>query len=105
MSIQSNPASIFQSTLPVRGATCTLAHNNIYNGISIHAPREGSDSDVKNYLNITWISIHAPREGSDPPMWPIVNIFIISIHAPREGSDKHSQHPLDKRQNFNPRSP
>ena len=33
--------------------------------ISIHAPREGSDSDVKNYLNITWISIHAPREGSD----------------------------------------
>ena len=34
-------------------------------GISIHAPREGSDAD-KHYmtLNIT-ISIHAPREGSD----------------------------------------
>ena len=36
----------FQSTLPVKGATidCTKIARNL--NISIHAPREGSDSNV-----------------------------------------------------------
>ena len=34
---------IFQSTLPVRGATCKMARAEADKGISIHAPREGSD--------------------------------------------------------------
>ena len=33
----------FQSTLPVRGATCTTFNPKPDAGISIHAPREGSD--------------------------------------------------------------
>ena len=34
---------IFQSTLPVRGATHAPEQANAYADISIHAPREGSD--------------------------------------------------------------
>ena len=36
------------------------------------------------------ISIHAPREGSDGGVCHLVNPRVcISIHAPREGSDQH----------------
>ena len=81
-------------------------------GISIHAPREGSDRSHWLTLNITRIiSIHAPREGSDVgryspaavfwyfyprsprgerrshQMHPVFVVGVISIHAPREGSD------------------
>ena len=34
---------LFQSTLPVRGATATPSAVMDLSGISIHAPREGSD--------------------------------------------------------------
>ena len=34
-------------------------------GISIHAPREGSDKETSMRLIDANISIHAPREGSD----------------------------------------
>ena len=33
--------------------------------ISIHAPRGGSDSALRIYINFWLISIHAPRGGSD----------------------------------------
>ena len=56
----------FQSTLLVRGATDCRSGDRIGWDISIHAPREGSDEDndgvIRGYLGI---SIHAPREGSD----------------------------------------
>ena len=79
--------------------------------ISIHAPREGSDSSApwtpcgpKNFyprsprgerrqldpsgVEHRRISIHAPREGSDPPISARPSRSpSISIHAPREGSD------------------
>ena len=78
--------------------------------ISIHAPREGSDSTVGGaplsaikFLStlpargatqhlaadqrVLHISIHAPREGSDQFSQHIRGILGISIHAPREGSD------------------
>ena len=55
--------------------------------ISIHAPREGSDHHAI-IPNTNWdISIHAPREGSDVPLSQLVTVEAISIHAPREGSD------------------
>ena len=103
---------IFQSTLPVRGATVSvnvnklstphfnprspcgerLCHNDyqmLEYKISIHAPRAGSDSGhLVRICLIALISIHAPRAGSDfyaPLQTPKV---IISIHAPRAGSDR-----------------
>ena len=56
----------FLSTLPARGATRQNAGNVTAVRISIHAPREGSDGDVRVLPRGTVaISIHAPREGSD----------------------------------------
>ena len=125
----------FLSTLPARGATSRLCRQprrrqNFYprsprgerlqravvhlavGGISIHAPREGSDGSnppgtlsgrrflstlpargatvqaAASDLLATLISIHAPREGSDYQDWtPSGEPERISIHAPREGSD------------------
>ena len=79
--------------------------------ISIHAPREGSDTSCGTILPSTTdfyprsprgerrggvqvggrvrrISIHAPREGSDEfAGYAYMVGYTISIHAPREGSD------------------
>ena len=76
-------SSQFQSTLPARGATATRRRHRRHCHISIHAPREGSDSYSRELVFLKQISIHAPREGSDLPL-------------PRQGRNcKH----------FNPRSP
>ena len=56
----------FLSTLPARGATHAAQDAEILPGISIHAPREGSDLDFNpDTAEVNDISIHAPREGSD----------------------------------------
>ena len=78
------PGSLFQSTLPVWGATGSDRGVAIRYGISIHAPRVGSD----------------PRPGSGR-----CNSFDISIHAPRVGSDEVDQKILAWQSHFNPRSP
>ena len=80
---------VFQSTLPVRGATGADGQVWGARGISIHAPREGSDI-FPAASSASWlaISIHAPREGSDCISSAITMLALkISIHAPREGSD------------------
>ena len=55
----------FLSTLPARGATRTGCKFGQRRRISIHAPREGSDTLRRIYCLKKEISIHAPREGSD----------------------------------------
>ena len=56
----------FQSTLPARGATAKLLRQNgVEIGISIHAPRTGSDCMSPKSKRFMEISIHAPRTGSD----------------------------------------
>ena len=78
--------------------------------ISIHAPREGCDFKLTEFVPLYDISIHAPREGCDPPEAPSETVYVvfqsthpvrgatapikgayfnqsISIHAPREGCD------------------
>ena len=71
-----------------RPAPCAGCHGYVI-GISIHAPREGSDHGKSTFMSqLVCISIHAPREGSDvqlPYCQP--RRRCISIHAPREGSD------------------
>ena len=61
--------TIFQSTLPARGATSARNQRTPTGAISIHAPRTGSDSFPSVLLHPRLISIHAPRTGSDalPP--------------------------------------
>ena len=56
---------IFQSTLPVGGATWLQKIQQNLVKISIHAPRGGSDIMAINKSLVAGISIHAPRGGSD----------------------------------------
>ena len=76
-----------------------------YSGISIHAPREGSDPVKKYAYDGRVISIHAPREGSDTSQLKSHFWVRISIHAPREGSDPAPPARGGGPQDFNPRSP
>ncbi len=78
---------LFQSTLPVGGATRRSLKLYGQTAISIHAPRGGSDAAV---------SQNAPRGGSDRRSAAGRPFASISIHAPRGGSDSFD---------FNPRSP
>ena len=100
----------FQSTLPARGATLQLLQERAVQGISIHAPRTGSDcSGVRLCYCGTRFQSTLPARGAtrlptcnarcmrfqstlpargatrvrDAPTRAVV----ISIHAPRTGSD------------------
>ena len=75
--------ALFQSTLPVGGATAKCSAAPRWTSISIHAPRGGSDPAGMIATVCTSISIHAPRGGSDSE---------VTDFAPRSP-------------NFNPRSP
>ena len=98
--------SRFQSTLPARGATFKGALAGIGSGISIHAPRTGSDVRFTFYYMILInISIHAPRTGSDALKLRLVRAAGISIHAPRTGSDGRLGGSPHRGVDFNPRSP
>ena len=96
----------FQSTLPARGATCTLADVVRGTAISIHAPRTGSDLRTRQILphgtDFNPRSPHGERQINPATMHGTQG---ISIHAPRTGSDT-AQHPDSPRGgHFNPRSP
>ena len=104
-------ANLFQSTLPVWGATEEIWAALDAWAISIHAPRVGSDDPFPaSTSDRVLISIHAPRVGSDIlvplcawrivnfnprspcgerpfPAWSLSSNGPISIHAPRVGSD------------------
>ena len=97
--------STFQSTLPARGATRTRGfgcrfHRN-FNPRSPHGERRRFPS----LRTRRGISIHAPRTGSDLDQDICDALEAISIHAPRTGSDVHRRPAPCRRWNFNPRSP
>ena len=96
--------------------------------ISTHAPRTGSDGDLRRALKIgnvfqptlpargatllafdmettRLISTHAPRTGSDRKILSATCGCIISTHAPRTGSDGALYGGGRNRGYFNPRSP
>ena len=79
----SKPTLLFQSTLPVGGAT----------------------NECNRICFTSIISIHAPRGGSDDKGIPPVFGYQISIHAPRGGSDFLTFCCRPTRIYFNPRSP
>ena len=57
--------AIFQSTLPLWGATGLGIGGDFIPGISIHAPLVGSDLGGHAVMSCKLISIHAPLVGSD----------------------------------------
>ena len=56
---------LFQSTPPVKAATCNRHKCRVHSSISIHAAREGGDAVAFFAAEILSISIHAAREGGD----------------------------------------
>ena len=78
----------FQSTLPVRGATgvpCRAPHGM---GISIHAPRAGSD--LLSHQSLSHVRNFNPRSPCGERRFRCLDSrgrAHISIHAPRAGSD------------------
>ena len=121
-------ALIFQSTLPLRGATDLRGSAIKRSSISIHAPLAGSDlwpficcwlTEFQSTLPLRgatrrkhfrrWyhhrISIHAPLAGSDQSAGNHEIRETISIHAPLAGSDKRINEKDESLPHFNPRSP
>ena len=126
--IRARPVCVFQSTLPLRGATVRGLQHFVPAEISIHAPLAGSDagrfrarfprcyfnprSPCGERLRRSRFASHTfnfnPRSpcGERPATWSQCALTLaISIHAPLAGSDPPSARILPNRTNFNPRSP
>ena len=98
--------SVFQSTLPARGATTCATERWSGQKISIHAPRTGSDlrAHIFQVLRVH-ISIHAPRTGSDST--PTIVCSGATHFNPRSphGERRLWRNGGRRRGDFNPRSP
>ena len=124
--LQANIA--FQSTLPARGATNDIASFVGRIGISIHAPRTGSDhfrhalqADQRHFNPrsphgerpffssnlLEWHTFQStlPARGATADRILSNMRQIISIHAPRTGSDQYYSSVFAPYYYFNPRSP
>ena len=87
--------SVFQSTLPAGGATGSAPRAGGLAGISIHAPRRGSDLPQSARENIVkYFNPRSPQGERLRGSLPFCFRLDISIHAPRRGSDLRSRpHP------------
>ena len=99
--------TLFQSTLPVWGATGSNSDFTKSFTISIHAPRVGSDTAKrKSLIEIPTISIHAPRVGSD-----LIILLMDCLPVDFNPRSPCGERPginikrTDVVQDFNPRSP
>ena len=81
---------IFQSTLPVGGATSSKLCADPCARISIHAPRGGSDSQRGHGIGVPVpISIHTPRRGSDTSkVEPLPMVFVFQSTLPTGGATR-----------------
>ena len=82
------PCPIFQSTLPMRGATFKVALTAHFVDISIHAPHAGSDYDYLIHdTDSCRFQSTLPMRGATGRFSSIWLDGLISIHAPHAGSD------------------
>ena len=96
----------FQSTLPARGATCSVSASFVRSSqFQSTLPARGATILVRQLPQLFPISIHAPRTGSDVVHQQRQIFQDISIHAPRTGSDENHRRGRTARPHFNPRSP
>ena len=78
---------LFQSTLPARGATALGLGWQALHLVSIHAPREGSDTaDSWSAATRTGFNPRSPRgERHTADSWSAATRLGVSIHAPTRG--------------------
>ena len=82
---------IFQSTLPVGGATIMPILFRRPMEFQSTLPVGGATRSGRKHSGSLTISIHAPRGGSDYLLaFTLCDLSVISIHAPRGGSDPRS---------------
>ena len=87
-STQGGVLSIFQSTLPLRGATWKWYYDKFPQLISIHTPLAGSDVDKLAANSVTTeFQSTLPLRGATHFMECVNLAVIISIHTPLAGSD------------------
>ena len=67
--VKSAISAVFQSTLPLRGATKISQGTYTSCVISIHTPLAGSDATSDHHADLVAISIHTPLAGSDYPFF------------------------------------
>ena len=97
---------MFQSTLPAKGATGGGCPNQLELLVSIHAPREGSDTETwQPGPNAMGFNPRSPRRERRAVHVVCVSRLPVSIHAPREGSDDTLPIRSRRKASFNPRSP
>jgi len=79
---------VFQSTLPMKGATNQGIIVHSLTDVSIHAPNEGSDStsSAASYRGLAFQST-LPMKGATRANGEVGMKVCVSIHAPNEGSD------------------
>ena len=98
---------IFQSTLPVRGATSQNGNLTLGWKLSFQStlPVRGATHTGIIFSPINAFQSTLPVRGATTMGDPMQYGFVISIHAPREGSDQGSIIFVVALQDFNPRSP
>ena len=99
------PRRMFQSALPVWGATHRARRARSSCRVSIRAPRVGSDPITFDMLPADEVSIRAPRVGSDDARLRQRQHREVSLRAPRVGSDYSNRLRRGFLRGFNPRSP
>ena len=121
------PATIFQSTLPLRGATLMQSSKRAHWTFQSTLPLRGATINGSHHGAVPKISIHAPLAGSDwqskPPLMLVLHFnprspcgerreragkkMIVSDFNPRSpcGERRILFVGLDDPLNFNPRSP
>ena len=92
--------SPFQSTLPVRGVTGKFWLKAMVKIISIHAPREGSDTAELGMQFTSLFQSTLPVRGATLRLAFQIQKLLISIHAPREGSDERTRKLITNRGRF-----
>ncbi len=97
----------FQSTLPLRGATKCPEYIMAKLRISIHAPLAGSDGvEVAQTVVLANISIHAPLAGSDAGAELMVySETRFQSTLPLRGATRQHDCRYRRHADFNPRSP
>ena len=96
----------FQSTLPIRGATLAIFARQRWFTISIHAPHTGSDAiGTTSGAIAAYFNPRSPYGERHSCGRSLSHESMISIHAPHTESDDACKEIINYSQDFNPRSP
>ena len=84
---------MFQSTLPVKGATIAAGIVAAIPQFQSTLPVKGATYTVVLQTGMSaWFQSTLPVKGATPKSLDTVPFYEVSIHAPREGSDENLNH-------------